>query len=987
MRILLMSLVLALGVQARAERIVYDFETGDLQGWKVTSGAFERIVTDRAKEHNTGNPYTKGGKYFVSTLEDKHNRSADRQTGVVESPTIRLTGPNITFKIGGGEHARFELVDRATGKAIVSATGENGEPMRTVTWNVPKFVGKDVYFRIVDHAASGWGHVTIDDVVCEGVRGASDFAERRMPSEGAVASAAAAVRELGAKFASYPAAKLLEELSATASKSTKAFDAFLLKALVRENPIVNAHEIAYVTRAQYAPDHHNTATLFQCGEINESKYRTQGALKALDPKTGAVRVIVPEEPARTVRDPEVDYDGRRIVFSMRKGKTDDYHLYTVNADGTGLAQLTREKGVTDIDPVWLPDGDILFSSTRNPKYCMCNRHIMANLYRMKPDGANIHQIGVSTLFEGHASVLPDGRILYDRWEYVDRNFGDAQGLWVCNPDGTRHAIYWGNNTTSPGGVINARAIDPNDSSKVIAVLGSCHDRPWGALGIIDRAKGVDGKEPVLRTWPASYRDRIHAGGKEDFDSTRGIRLKYADPFPLDAEHFLAVRMTGRGDETALVYLDLHGNEVVFHEEAPGCHSPVVLRPAKKPVVQSEQRTFASPTAPGLFYVQNIYVGTHMKGVAPGSVKAIRVVESPEKRSWTPRRGWFGHGEEAAAMNWHSFENKRILGTVPVEADGSAYFEVPANTFVYFQALDAEGKMVQSMRSGAYLQPGEKYGCVGCHENRVGEAAPVTAKPLAMQRAPSKLDGSYNLAGLEKGTPPHFYSFQREVQPVFTAKCVSCHDYGKPAGNKINLSGDRGAFFCTSYVDLWALGYITCIGGGPASIQPAYSWGSHASKLTKKLYGHGKVTLTDEERDRVITWMDVNAPYYPQYECAYPDNPGGRMPLTFAERERIEKLCGRGISNANHRRQREQLDFDRPECSRILEGVKGKPAYDEALAIIKKGQERLKATPRCDMEGFVPCAADQAREVRYQRRLESERRVYDAIRTGRKVYDK
>jgi hypothetical protein len=339
------------------------------------------------------------------------------------------------------------------------------------------------------------------------------------------------------------------------------------------------------------------------------------------------------------------------------------------------------------------------------------------------------------------------------------------------------------------------------------------------------------------------------------------------------------------------------------------------------------------------------------------------------------------------MNWHSFENKRILGTVPVEADGSAYFEVPANTFVYFQALDAEGKMVQSMRSGAYLQPGEKYGCVGCHENRVGEAAPVTAKPLAMRRAPSKLDGSYNLAGLEKGTPPHFYSFQREVQPVFTAKCVSCHDYGKPAGNKINLSGDRGAFFCTSYVDLWALGYITCIGGGPASIQPAYSWGSHASKLTKKLYGHGKVTLTDEERDRIITWMDVNAPYYPQYECAYPDNPGGRMPLTFAERERIEKLCGRGISNANHRRQREQLDFDRPECSRILEGVKGKPAYNEALAIIKKGQERLKATPRCDMEGFVPCAADQAREVRYQRRLESERRVYDAIRTGKKVYDK
>ena len=122
---------------------------------------------------------------------------------------------------------------------------------------------------------------------------------------------------------------------------------------------------------------------------------------------------------------------------------------------------------------------------------------MCNLYRMEADGANIHQIGVSTLFEGHASILPDGRVLYDRWEYMDRDFGDAQGLWSCNPDGTRHAIWWGNNTTSPGGVINARAVG-GDSSKAIAILGSCHDRPWGALGLIDRSRGVDGQEPVLR---------------------------------------------------------------------------------------------------------------------------------------------------------------------------------------------------------------------------------------------------------------------------------------------------------------------------------------------------------------------------------------------------------------------------------------------------------------------------------------------------------
>jgi hypothetical protein len=974
------------GVCAATAR--FDFETGGLQGWKVVEGAFERPVTDLSKEHNTGRPYTNGGKWFLSTLENKDNRPNDRQTGVIESPTVRLTGPEVTFKIGGGRHASFALVDRDTGRIVASATGEDGEPMRTVRWNVPQFVGRDVFFRVTDRATGGWCHVTIDDVAFDGTIGASDFDDRSFLPDGAAERAEKAMRELAKIDSSYPAAAHLAALDkivkAPGRGKEKALEALLRQALVRDNPLLAGHEIVYATHAMWARDHHNTATIFQCGEINERSYRTQGALRALDVRTGGRRDIVPEMAGRTVRDPEVDWDGRRIVFSMRAGSHDDYHIYVVDAAGGNLRQLTRAKGVSDIDPMWLADGDIVFSSTREPKYCMCNRHIMCNLFRMKADGANIHQIGKSTLFEGHAAMLPDGRVLYDRWEYVDRNFGDAQGLWVCNPDGTRHAIYWGNNTTSPGGVVNARPL--SGASQVIAVLGSCHDRPWGALGIIDRSLGVDGREPVLRTWPAEFRDRIHAGGREDFDSTRGIARKYADPYPIDDAHFLCVRQTGRGEETAIYYLDLHGNEVLVAEDAPGCHSPVLLRPSKRPVVQSEQRNFAAPDAPGRFYVQNVYIGTHMRGVKKGSIKALRVVESPEKRSWLPVRGWFGHGEEAAAMNWHSFENKRILGTVPVEEDGSAYFEVPGNTFVYFQALDEEGRMVQSMRSGAYLQPGELYGCVGCHENRVGDVPKTEKKPLAMLRAPSKLDGSYNLKGLAKGTPPRLYSFQKEVQPVFDRRCVSCHDYGRKAGDKLNLSGDRGAYFCTSYVDLWALGYVKCIGGGPASVQQAYSWGAHASRLTKALYGHGRSGITEEERDRVITWMDVNAPYWPTYDCAFGHNYGGRMPITRAEHAELVKLTGVKISNSHGARQREQLDFDRPEMSRILGRVKGKPAYDRALAILKTGKERLKTTPRADMDGFVPCEADRAREERYQRRLAAERRVYDAIRAGRKVYD-
>ena len=189
-----------------------------------------------------------------------------------------------------------------------------------------------------------------------------------------------------------------------------------------------------------------------------------------------------------VRDPDVHFDGRKVIFSMRRNIGEDSHIWEVNADGSGLRQLTSAPGVTDISPLYLPDGAVAFSSSREPKYCMCNRHIMCNLFRMEGDGANIVQIGKSTLMEEHGALLPDGRVLYDRWEYVDRNFGDAQGLWTVNPDGTQHSVYWGNNTPSPGAVLDARPIPGTD--RVVCIFGSCHDRPWGAVAVLDRRGGA-----------------------------------------------------------------------------------------------------------------------------------------------------------------------------------------------------------------------------------------------------------------------------------------------------------------------------------------------------------------------------------------------------------------------------------------------------------------------------------------------------------------
>ena len=738
------------------------------------------------------------------------------------------------------------------------------------------------------------------------------------------------------------------------------------------NPLVADQPILYVQRRQYQPDHHNTETLFQNNEIAPGKYDPPGRLKCVNLKTGAVRTLVDGGPTALARDPEVSFDGKKIVFSMRKSRADGYHIYEVNADGSGLKQLTRAKDISDIDPLYLPDNHLVFTSTREPKYCMCNRHIMGNLFRMEADGANIHQIGKSTLFEGHSSLMPDGRILYDRWEYVDRNFGDAQGLWVVNPDGTRHAIYWGNNTASPGAKIDGRIL-PN--GLCLCIFGSCHDRPWGALALLDRSKGVDGREPVLRTWPAGAINLVEHGGLDTF---KQVLPRYENPFPLDSNYFLASRSTGNGEEMAIVLIDTFGNEIEIHRDAPGCFDPMPISPRCRPPVLPIARTYDN--TPGRFYIQDVYIGTHMEGIKRGEVKYLRVVEAGEKRSWTNTM-WGGQGTIAPGMNWHDFGNKRILGTVPVEADGSAYFECPPDSFVFFQLLDAAGRMLQTMRSGTIIQTGETQGCVGCHENRVSQA-PVRNNLLAFAKPVHKLTGWYG--------PARFFSFARDLQPVLDRHCVKCHDFGKPAGEKLLLCGDRATVFSAAYKDLWRKKMITCIGAGPARLQQPRTWGSLRSKVIATLdQGHQQVRLSPEEMDRIVTWIDLNGPYYPSYDCAYPENLAGRCPLDNRQLQRLGTLTGINFPKlATHGSNRGALlSFDRPELSPCLATLaKDSPRYQEALAIIQAGQAQLKAHPEADREGFVPAGYACKRGLFYAERQAAERAVRQALRENRKVYD-
>jgi len=290
-----------------------------------------------------------------------------------------------------------------------------------------------------------------------------------------------------------------------------------------------------------------------------------------------------------------------------------------------------------------------------------------------------------------------------------------------------------------------------------------------------------------------------------------------------------------------------------------------------------------------------------------------------------------------------------------------------------------------MRSGTMLQSGERASCIGCHdERRTAPAMAIDLSTQALRREPSLLSGWH-------GAPRQF-SYQAEVQPVFDRHCIRCHDFGREAGKTLNLASDRDLVFNTSYNELWRKDYIRVVGAGRPETQAAYSWGSHASKLVAVLHDNPRCggELSLEEFDRIATWIDLNAPYYPSYASAHPDNLAGRSPLDDKQLARLEELTGvplRGLAGYASNRG-PQVSFDRPELSPCLVALPDKNGskYQEALALIQTGQELLAKRPEADMPGFEPCERDEWREQKYLARQQMERRSRAAIREGIKFYE-
>lgn len=561
------------------------------------------------------------------------------------------------------------------------------------------------------------------------------------------------------------------------------------------------------------------------------------------------------------------------------------------------------------------------------------------------------------------------------------------------------------------------------TGKLVCILGTHHGSLGGALAVIDPSQAIDGHDSIERTWPAKVKGRFrnlemlkldkekrrHRSvwkaynywpeetvelAKKDpnlrihrwEDSLGNVKPWYDTPWPLTdrktknsaGKYFLCARAEIRGKGAAIYLIDVFGNEIKIHQEGPGCYSPMSLAPTPKPVNMPPRRDYGSGN--GYFYVQNVYEGTHMKGVKKDSVKYLRVVETPDKAGFSGG-SWNCLGSQSPGVNWSDFNTKRILGTVPVAKDGSAYFAVPSDRFVHFQLLDKNGMMIQTMRGGTSIHSGETQGCVGCHESRLSTLPTAgTAPPKSLRGKPAELKPWY-------GSTRRF-SYMKEVQPVFDRHCVKCHDFGKKGAKKVILSGDRNLMFNYSYGELWYKGYVGAIGAGPAGHLPPYAWGSHKSRLIQHiLKGHKKVKLSTEEMNRLITWVDINGPYYP---TTVSSSGGGGRSANRRDIGPIMNILGIRVNALFHTDANKGplVNIDRPELSPCLSKLeKGSDKYNKLLLAIQNIQKNVQKHPRGDvMEGLVPHRGDAGRITHRKKYREYEMKVSEAIRTGKIILD-
>jgi len=641
-------------------------------------------------------------------------------------------------------------------------------------------------------------------------------------------------------------------------------------------------------------------------------------------------------PRGSFLEPRLSFDAKKIVFAFvetdgplnpysmkvnEQGENSHYfHLYTVNADGTDLRQLTNDR-YEDFMPCWLPDGDLVFMSTRRRSQSRCfwygysNRWQAYCMFRMKPDGSAITQLSWNDVAEWFPTLSADGEILFARWDYIDRDAVRHQNLWSMRQDGTNPEAVWGNETTDPHCTFQPRAIP--GSHKIACIASAHHAVTGGPLILIDPTVDANSQVAITRVTPGHYPeiDMKHPAESAARDAHNDW---YNSPYPYGEDLFLICwsraplqyepSRPAPDASLGLYILSADGTrEVLWRDGYIGAHAPepLVAR-TPPPRLQSRCDPQLAAQEKGEVFMSDVYQG--LTKAARGTLKRIRVVQlfprtAPDQ--YSPLTGQAGH------------ENARaILGTATIEKDGSARFYVPAGCPILFQVLDQDGCAWRTMRSLTHLQPGERVSCVGCHESKHAVSPFAATTSQAMNRPAEELD-----VPPEGGRP---WGFVENVQPILDKKCISCHrDDDPPCGialtrsidPRFNLQSEWDAPFSRAYATLcftdestgaktfsnklfayWKRRTYKKTDGTVVPMVPCWpeynqvqttpegpGVNALGSGLLHKLsQGKHASRVTPEEKRVIAAWIDLNATFYGRYEKVWLEKQFKGIPVPMPE---------------------------------------------------------------------------------------------------------
>ena len=587
----------------------------------------------------------------------------------------------------------------------------------------------------------------------------------------------------------------------------------------------------------------------------------------------------PDQEGGSFLSPDLSYDAKTILFAYVECKGDKnhrhhtdpnrghwhegrcYHVFKVHRDGSGLEQLT-DGTWNDFDPCFLPNGRIALITERRGGYLRCGRVCPTyTLYDMAADGGDLTALSVHETNEWHPSVTGDGRILYTRWDYVDRFGCTAHHPWLTSLDGRDSRAVQGNfapRNARPDMELDCRAVP--SSRKFVATAAPHHGQAFGSLVLVDpEIPDDDRMSAVKRITP-----------DVGFPESQGGREAYGTAWPLSEDYYLCVYdaalaagAPGMAGNYGIYLVDSWGNkELIYRDPQIACQSPIPLTPRPQPpappaLVQpfrDAPGTGVPPAEPAraTLTVINTYNGLRPwpAGTKITALRVLQVLPMSVPSGAPPHET----GARVALAGDSVVPVRHVLGTVPVEADGSAHFTVPANRELFFQALDERGLAVQSMRSATYLQKGEHLVCQGCHEPKHRAPLPSGRGVLALGRPPSAIRPDVD------GAAP--FSYPRLVQPVLDRHCVKCH--AEHPKRPINLAREpiRNKWYA-SYANLLPFAFTDY--GNNLRTEPG-RFGARAAKLTTILdKGHYDVKLPAEELHRITLWLDCSSMFYGVYE--------------------------------------------------------------------------------------------------------------------------